>query len=107
MFNFKGKTVLITGTAQGCGRGIAQAFAEQGANVVMCDVNDEGGKETLALVEAARAKGFYQHADVSKEEDIKAFIDATVVRFGQLDIAITMLAIGLKGLMTGLAQSLA
>ena len=65
MFNFKGKTVLITGTAQGCGRGIAQAFAEQGANVVMCDVNDEGGKETLALVEAARAKGFYQHADVS------------------------------------------
>jgi len=58
--------------------------AEQGARVAGCDLNDAGGKETLAVVEAEGAEGFHMHADVSKEEDIKAFVDATAETFDRM-----------------------
>jgi NAD(P)-dependent dehydrogenase (short-subunit alcohol dehydrogenase family) len=70
MFDFKDKVVLITGAAQGFGRVLAQAFAERGAKLALCDTNDEGGEETLSLVKAQGAEGFYQHADISQEPDV-------------------------------------
>src|SRR5665811_521748 len=65
MLDFKDKVVLITGAAQGFGRVLAHAFAEQGARLALCDINDQGGEETLALVKAQGADGLYQHADMS------------------------------------------
>lgn len=65
MFDFKGKVVLITGAAQGFGRVCALAFAECGAKLALCDINDAGGEETLRLVREAGADGLYQHADVA------------------------------------------
>ena len=77
MFDFKGKSVLITSTAQGCGRVCAEASAEQGANVAMCDVNDDGGKETLAAVEAAGANGPGGPTDL---DEIRAVLAAGLTR---------------------------
>jgi NAD(P)-dependent dehydrogenase (short-subunit alcohol dehydrogenase family) len=88
MFDFKDKVVLITGAAQGFGRVLAQAFAERGAKLALCDLNDKGGEETLAKVTAQGADGFYQHADISREADVEGFVAATVARFGRLDVAI-------------------
>src|SRR5215203_3142437 len=88
MFDFKGKVVLVTGAAQGFGRVCALAFAERGAKLAVCDLNDEGGQETLRLVTDKGAEGLYQHADVSKEADVQSFIAATVERFGRLDVAV-------------------
>jgi len=58
--------------------------AEQGARVAGCDLYDAGGKEMLAVVEAEGAEGFHMHADVSKEEGIKAFVDATAETFDRI-----------------------
>ena len=88
MLDFKDKVVLITGAAQGFGRVLANAFAERGAKLALCDINDEGGEETLAQVTAQGADGFYQHADISQESDVESFVAATVARFGRLDVAI-------------------
>lgn len=88
MLDFKDKVVLITGAAQGFGRVLANAFAERGAKLALCDLNDEGGEETLTQVKAQGADGFYQHADISKEADVEAFVAETVKRFGRLDVAI-------------------
>ena len=88
MLDFKDKVVLITGAAQGFGRVLAQAFAARGAKLALCDINDEGGKATLDLVKAQGGDGFYQHADISEEADVEAFVAATVKRFGRLDVAI-------------------
>lgn len=60
MFNFKDKSVLISGTAKGCGSVIAKTFAEQGPKVAGCELNDAGGKETLAIVEPAGTEGLNQ-----------------------------------------------
>lgn len=87
-FDFRGETVLITGTARGFGRVCSVAFAEAGANVAMCDIDDVGGEETLGLLHAAGGEGFYVHADVSVEDDVAAFVDEAVERYGRLDAAV-------------------
>jgi NAD(P)-dependent dehydrogenase (short-subunit alcohol dehydrogenase family) len=88
MFDFRGKVVLITGAAQGFGRVCALAFAERGAKLALCDLNDDGGRETLRQVEARGAEGLYLHADVAREDQVEAFVAATVARFDRLDVAV-------------------
>lgn len=88
MFDFSGKVVLITGAAQGFGRVCAVAFAERGARLVLCDVNDEGGQETLHLVQARGADGLYRHADVAREADVQDLVAAAAGKFSRLDVAV-------------------
>jgi NAD(P)-dependent dehydrogenase (short-subunit alcohol dehydrogenase family) len=97
MLDFKDKVVLITGAAQGFGRVLAQAFAERGAKLALCDINDDGGAETLQQVKAQGADGFYQHADISKESDVERFVAATVKHFGRLDVAINNASTEISG----------
>ncbi|GKX35533.1 MAG: short chain dehydrogenase [Rhizobiaceae bacterium MnEN-MB40S] len=97
MFDFANKVVLITGAAQGFGRVLADAFAEHGAKLALCDINDAGGEETLAAIKGRGAEGFYMHADVSREAEVEAFVAETVARFGRLDIAINNAAKEIAG----------
>ncbi len=80
------KVALITGAAAGIGRESALLFAAEGAAVVCVDVNDEGGRETIAMVAEAGGRAFYIHADVSRAEDCRAMIAAAETEFGRLDI---------------------
>jgi len=97
ILDFKDRVVMITGAAQGFGRVLASAFAERGAKLALCDINDQGGEETLAQVKAKGADGFYQHADVSVESDVETFVAATVARSGRLDVAINNAAKEIAG----------
>ena len=82
-----GKTALVTGAASGIGRATALAFADEGANVVVGDINENGGKETVHLVQQARVKGLFVRCDVSKGEEVKDMVGRTVKEFGRLDFA--------------------
>jgi NAD(P)-dependent dehydrogenase (short-subunit alcohol dehydrogenase family) len=97
MFDFQSKVVLITGAAQGFGRVCALAFAERGAKLALCDIEDTGGEETLRQVKSRNAEGFFLHIDVSKEEQVKRFVDETVSRFGRLDVAMNNAAKEIAG----------
>jgi NAD(P)-dependent dehydrogenase (short-subunit alcohol dehydrogenase family) len=97
MFEFTGKSVLITGAAQGFGRVCAIAFAERGARLALCDIHDAGGEATLKAVRDAGAEGFYQHADVAREPDVKKLVAETASRFGRLDIAVNNAATEIAG----------
>ena len=63
----------------------------------MCDLNDAGGQETLRQVEAKGAEGLYVHADVAREDEVEAFVAATVARFGRLDVAVNNAAKEIAG----------
>lgn len=80
------KVTLITGAAGGIGRETAVLFAAEGAKIVVVDVNDEGGAETVAMIEEAGGAAVYQHADVSVVDDCRAMIERAESEYGRLDV---------------------
>ncbi len=80
------KVALITGGSSGIGYYTALLFAQEGAAVVVADVNDEGGSKTVSDITAAGGKAVYVHADVSKAADCEAMVAAAEKKFGKLNI---------------------
>lgn len=86
----EGKSALITGAAQGIGRGFAQAYIREGATVAIADINLDAAEQTAAeLGDAA----FAVHIDVSDQETIDTAIVAVVAKAGKLDILINNAAL--------------
>jgi NAD(P)-dependent dehydrogenase (short-subunit alcohol dehydrogenase family) len=79
-----GKTAIVTGAARGIGRGIASAFAGEGANVVLADIEDEAGRSAADSLD----RSIYVHCDVSRADEVAALVSATVERFGTVDICV-------------------
>src|SRR6266702_1116343 len=79
-----GKTVVVTGGASGIGKAIAALFWQQGANVVVADLNGRGAAAVAADLGAERALGV--QADVASEASVAAMVEQAVGRFGQVDI---------------------
>jgi 2-deoxy-D-gluconate 3-dehydrogenase len=89
LFDFTGKTVVVTGGANGIGYGIAKRFAEAGANVVISDINEEVGPgKAEALASEYGTKTLFVKTDVSSEKDVQALVAQTKEAFGSLDVMI-------------------
>jgi NAD(P)-dependent dehydrogenase (short-subunit alcohol dehydrogenase family) len=83
----EGRGIVVTGVASGLGRALAIELAAEGANVLGCDVNDEGGAETMGGI------GVYRHTDVSHEAEVEALVADAVQRFGRLHVMVNNAAI--------------
>ena len=81
-----GKQAIITGAGSGVGRAAALRFAEEGAGVVCADVDLDGAKETVRLIEAAGGVAVPSATDVSQEADVVAVVATAVEQLGRLDI---------------------
>jgi NAD(P)-dependent dehydrogenase (short-subunit alcohol dehydrogenase family) len=88
MGTFTGKVALVTGAARGLGRVTAIAFAREGARLVLTDIDEPGGQETLSLLRASGGEGLFVRADVSIEADVEAMVAKTVEAYGRLDCAV-------------------
>ena len=66
MDEFKDKVAIVTGAASGIGRAVARLYAQSGAKVVVTDVNDQMGAETVELIREDKGEAVYFRADVSK-----------------------------------------
>ena len=78
----KDKVALITGAGSGIGRQAALLFAREGAALLVVDVNDAGGNETVAMVKQAGGRAAYCRADVSKARDAEQMVSAAEREFG-------------------------
>ncbi|MBV9847717.1 MAG: glucose 1-dehydrogenase [Kutzneria sp.] len=87
MGRFTGKTVLVSGAGTGLGRAAALAFAAEGAAVVLAGRTVRTLEDTLSLVEAAGGTALVVRADVGVEDDVRRAVDASVARYGRLDVA--------------------
>ena len=85
--NLDGKTALVTGGGSGIGRAASLAYANDGARVVVVDVNVEGGEETIQQIKESGGEAILVHADVSNPKDTQAMVDQAVEAFGSLDCA--------------------
>jgi len=80
-----GKVVVVTGAAQGIGRGCAEMLARQGARVVVGDTQQEKGQAVVAAIQAAGGEALFRRTDVVHEDQCAALIAAAVEAFGRLD----------------------
>lgn len=83
MKRLEGKVAVITGAASGIGYATAKLFIEEGACVVLADIQQERGERLAGELGPNAA---FHHTDVSKEEDIAGAVDLAVSRFGRLDV---------------------
>jgi NAD(P)-dependent dehydrogenase (short-subunit alcohol dehydrogenase family) len=86
MGKIDGKVAVITGAASGIGKATAILFAQEGAKVVVADVMDELGKETVKSISESGGEAIFVHTDVSRTEDVKNMIKAAVDTYGKFDI---------------------
>lgn len=92
---FKGRTVIVTGAASGIGRGVAERFAQEGANVVVCG-RDEAPLQTL-VGELGRDRALAQCCDVAAYDEVEALVRTAVQRFGRLDVMVNNAGVATEG----------
>ena len=80
-----GKVAVVTGAAQGIGRGCAEMLAREGARVVVGDLQAEAGQAAVEAIRAAGGEAIFQRADIVEESDCTALIDVAVQTYGRLD----------------------
>ncbi|HEX4862652.1 MAG TPA: SDR family NAD(P)-dependent oxidoreductase, partial [Acidimicrobiales bacterium] len=85
----KGRVALVIGGASGVGRASAEACAEEGASVMIADVQDARGKEVISAIRANGGVASFVHSDITDEESVHQSVQATVREFGKLDILVT------------------
>ncbi|HWE89122.1 MAG TPA: SDR family oxidoreductase [Pseudonocardiaceae bacterium] len=94
---FADQLVVVTGGGSGIGRATALAFAERGAEVVICDVDDEGAQRTAELARLIGPGGSAYHVDVADESAVRGFADRVAAVHGVPDIVVNNAGIGHAG----------
>jgi 3(or 17)beta-hydroxysteroid dehydrogenase len=104
MARLANKVAIVTGASMGIGRGTAVLFAEEGAKVVVADLEEPEGQKVVTEIAGAGHEATFMRLDVSSEEDWKRVIAETVERYGKLNVLINNAGIDGRGLQ---AESLA
>ncbi|MGB3501202.1 MAG: glucose 1-dehydrogenase [Mesorhizobium sp.] len=102
MIDLSGKVAVITGAAGGIGRAAASALVRAGAKIVVVDLAEDLGREAVKEIEAIGGTALFVKADVSKAEDVKAYVEAARTHFDRIDIFINNAA--WEGLVTNLVD---
>jgi NAD(P)-dependent dehydrogenase (short-subunit alcohol dehydrogenase family) len=98
----EGKVAVITGAADGIGRATAVLFAQEGAKLVIADINEKGLEETVTFVKDEQGTVLSKPVDVSVEKDVEVLINLTVETYGRIDIICNNA--GITGQFLGLDQ---
>ena len=86
MGRLDGKVAIVTGGAGGIGAATARTLAREGASVAIFDVNDEGAAGVADSIRASGGEASWEHVDLSEEGEVSSAVEATVTRFGRLDV---------------------
>ncbi len=82
----KDKVAIITGSAKGIGKGCALVFAEEGANVVIVDIDVKAGEQTVSEIVERNGKAIFIKTDLRSSEEVQSMIGSVLNTYGQIDI---------------------
>ena len=82
------RVALITGSARGIGRATALAFAAEGAQVIVCDMDAAGGEQTAADIRTAGGRALFVQVDVTDRASVDALVQAAQAHFGRIDVLV-------------------
>ncbi len=88
------KIAIVTGAGKGIGQGIAQVFSKEGAKVVVVDWDKEAGEKSAEEIRQSGGDALFVHCDVSNEEQVKAMVQATLDKYGRIDVLVNNAGIG-------------
>jgi len=88
MMRLKGKKAIVTGAGQGIGRSIALKMAQEGADVVVAELNPDTGTQTAREIEVLGRKGLPISVDVASQKQVEAMVDQVLKAWGSIDILI-------------------
>lgn len=94
MASLDGKVAIVTGGGSGIGQAACHLYAREGARVVVSDVDEKGGNETVRAIQDGNGDAVFVRADVSNPDDCQAMVAAAVEKYGRLDIAFNNAGIG-------------
>ena len=91
---FKGKAAVVTGASAGIGKETALLYANEGAKLILADLNVEEGIKVVREITAMGGEAYFQRTDVSKKEEVKSLMDLCVEKFGKIDIGVNNAGVG-------------
>jgi len=94
MKNLENKVAIVTGAGSGIGKAVALLYASEGAKVVVSDIDEKGGNETVSQIKSHGGEAIFIKADTSNPEDQKSMVEKTVKKYGGLHIACNNAGIG-------------
>src|SRR5712691_4281772 len=110
MMRLKGKVAIVTGAGYGIGQATALLFAEEGAKIVVADINSDGGEATAAEIRKKGSEAIFVRADIAKQDEARNIADETIREFQRVDIlvnnAATFILKGLEATVEDWQQSL-
>jgi len=101
----EGKVALVTGAARGIGRAIAEKFAAEGADLALCDLNQDWLNDTAKAITDKGRKVACFAVDVSKAADVQATVDAVLKAFGKIDVLVNNAGITRDGFLVRMSEA--
>lgn len=104
MNRLKNKVAIVTGAADGIGLSIAKAFAEEGAIVVMSDINEEKCKQEANVLSQQSSNVLPLFCDIGDTDSVNAMVNTCVKKFGKIDILVNNAAVAIPGTVTEMPE---